>query len=364
MILIRKFYDEAAGEGGAGAGADGGNNGGDNGANGSGEGEGASAAAAVVAEAPLFTADELKEMGYETVEAAKEGLRGLYQKSKVVDPTEAEKKKAAEIEHADFLKYAAENDFVNDEFKQYDSLKGSADRDLVFNKFAAEFKEDNPEISAEDLEEETKLAFATEFKLNSENVKEKARGEAKLAKEAKDLRSGSETAYTTAQSAYNDHKEVLKKGEGYAKTFKEVVNAIPDKLEIFKTTLKKDDTDEGEELAIEVELTKDERVAIEKQYNTPKTLRAYLDAEKEGKLDVFKANLNKKIISFIKSNREESIYADIATKVKGVAMRYGSDVGAGQPFAVVKGGSSADASGAVKTAKQAAIDSTRKASNF
>lgn len=364
MILIRKFYDDGAGDGANGGGAGGAsdNNGasGAEGASGAGDNGGAQPQAA----APLFSAEELKDMGYETVEAAKEGLRTLHQKSKIVDPTEEEKTKQANIDRADFLKYAAENDLVNEDFNKYESLSTKTDRDLVFEKFAAEFDEDNPDLTDEEFQTQVKLAFESEYKLSSENEKEKARGESRLKKDAKDLRAPSETSYNSAKESFNIHRDTMKKGEGYSKTFKEIVASIPDKLEVFKTILKKDDTDEGEEISVDLELKPEEKVSVEKKFFTAKNLRAYIDAEKEGKLAEFKSSLSKKMISFIKENREGDIYASIADKVQKIAMRYGSDVGAGQPFEVVKGGGGAGASGLTKTARQEAIDSTRRTAAY
>lgn len=365
MILLRKFYDEAAGDGGSGGG------GGDAAAAQAAADAAAAQSAADAAkntntEAPLFTADEIKGMGFDSPEAAKAAFLDLHNKSKIVDPTAEELKKQANIDHANFLKYAAENDLLNDDFQKYESLKGTPDRDLVFNKFAAEFKEDNQDIPAEQLEAETKEAFENEFHLNSSNVKEKGRGESRLAKEAAEMRNPAVTAYTTAQENWKGHKEVMAKGEGFARTFKEVISAVPDKLEVFKATLKKDDKiaeDAGEEVVVELELTKDEKAAAEKKFNTVKTFQLYLDAEKNGKLDEFKANLNKKMISFIKQGRESDILTDVATKVKGIAMKFGSDVGAGQPFSVVKGGGE-DSGGVTKSAKEQAVDSTRKTGTF
>lgn len=361
MIFLRKFYDDGAGDGGGG---------GDDAAKAAADAAAAQAAADAAKNTstvePLFSAEELKEMGYDSVEAAKEGLKGLVAKSKIVDPTEEEKKKAEKIEHADFLKYAAENDLVNEDFEKYESLKDVPDRSLVFNKFAAEFKEDNPEIPAEELEAATKEAFENEFHLNSTNAKEKSRGEARLSKEAKEMRAPAESAYNTAKENFKGHKEVMSKGKDFAKTFIEVISSVPDKLEVFKTTLKKDDKnadDAGEEVVVELELTKEEKTAAEKKFNTVKTFQLYLDAEKSGKLDEFKANLNKKIISFIKQSRESDILSTVADKVKGIGMKFGSDVGAGQPFAVVKGGGG-EGGGVTKSAKEQVLDSTRKANNF
>lgn len=308
--------------------------------------------------APIFTPEELTQYGFKTVDEAKAAAVAAWTKQKESSVTEEEKQRLANIENAEMLKFAAEENLIDDNFKNYDSLKGKTDRDLVYNKFATEFKEDNPDIPADKLEEETKAAFEVEYKLASTNEKEKARGESRLSKEAKEMRTPAEAAYEKVKTGFQQRKEILQKGAEYAKTFKEVVGAVPDKLKVFETKIKKDDNDEGEDLAIEVELTKEEKAEVEKQFNTEKTLRAFLQAEKDGKLEDFKKNLSKKIIASIKSSREEKIYSDIVDKVKGIAIRYGSDTGAGQPFAIVKNIS--EAGGITKTAQQEILDSHNK----
>lgn len=322
MKLVRFFYDDGAAAGGGGA----------------------SPAATTTPDTPiisqsLFTPEELKAFGYDSPEVAKQAITEMLHKKKEDAIPEEQKRQEAEIENANFLKYAAENNLVNDDFKKYDSLRSQTDRDLVYNKFVAEFKEDNPDIESEEFDAQAKQAFENEYRLTSENEKAKTRGEARLQKEAKELRNPAETAYNSAKEGYTDFKSVTQKGKEYIQVFDSILKeGVPDK-QVINVKEKKSDTEDGDEIPIDIEISKEDREKVKTKFFTQKTFKAYLDADKEGKLPEFKQSLSKKINSFILSElKGEEVYTKIATTFSRSAIKKGSNIGAEQPFSVVKGG--------------------------
>jgi len=95
---------------------------------------------------PLFTESQLKDFGFDNAEQFKEHL----QRHKENQIPEDVRKRNAEVEKADFLKLSTEEGLMNvDEYSTYESLSKRPDRDLVFEKFAAEFKVSNPEATDE-----------------------------------------------------------------------------------------------------------------------------------------------------------------------------------------------------------------------
>jgi len=123
-----------------------------------------------------------------------------------------------------------EKELMKDEdFNTYESVKGKADRDLVFDGFAKEFKADHPEIEEDELEAKTKTAFEEQYHITSTDKTLKTRGEKLLAKDATELRSPIEKSYTTAKDKYENEKTLRAKYPEYDKFFKELIKeAIPD----------------------------------------------------------------------------------------------------------------------------------------
>ena len=221
--------------------------------------------------APLFTQDELKSFGFDTPDALKEHLR--QHKENAVP--EADKIKKANIEKANLIKYATEQNIANvDDFSSYESLSKKADADLVYEKFAAEQKEDNPELTDDEIKEN----FNSEYKLNSENAKEKERGQQKLAKEAKELRSPAAEKITKAQEAYKEYSSLSEKYPQFQKFIGEVIKKnTPDKLILSNVK-------EGEDqIPIEIEITAEQRKEISKMFDNGKIYRDYIDGLQKDK---------------------------------------------------------------------------------
>jgi len=268
---------------------------------------------------PLFTEEEIKGFGFESVDAMKEHLRQQKENSIPLE----EKKKQEDLDKANFIKYSTENGLMNpDEITQFESLKNKADRDLVFESFAKEEKEDDPDLSDDEIKEK----FENKYDLNSANEKTKARGESKISKEAKELRSPYSSKFENASKEYADAKKMAAKIPEYNKFMDGLVEELtPEKLVLFKAK-------EGEEeIAVDVDITKEERAAILKDFKNNKNFVTFLDKPEQAK-DL----LTKKITSFLKVKYFDTVNAKSLEIGKGIGTKQGSTVGANNPFHLTK----------------------------
>lgn len=326
MVLFpRFFYDDNAGETGANAGG--------------GESSNQNTSTEVVI--PEDIQRELAEL-----RAYKESII-----SREPDKTPEQVAKEAELEKVNFRKYAVEKDLMkDDDFSRFDSITKKAERDLVFEKFSDEQKEDNPDITDDELKE----AFEYEYKLNSDNEKIKARGMARLQKEAAEIKNPIESSYKNAKSQYDEDRVIEKQVAPYKKFIDDlIIENTPDKLTLYKTK------DGEDEISVEVELSKADREELAKTFVNAKTFRAYLDSN--GKLDDIKPTLAKKINGFLKQKYFETALSKSFETGHGRGVLKGSNVGANQPFAIVKGGGQSQEN--IKTGDQEVMESqinTRK----
>jgi hypothetical protein len=294
-------------------------------------GGGATETAPIVETKPvdsILTAEDLKEYGLENADQ----LRTILRQHKESNIPAADKEKEEQTRKADFISFAAKEGHMKvEEINSYESLKSKSDRDLRFEKYVDEWKEDNPEITDQDeVLSQAKADFENEFKLNSDSEKQKARGEARLKKEADELRNPYTSKYEKTQSAYQERKAL----EGKLPEFNKAVASLiekctPDKLPISKVK------DGEEEFPIEVELTKKERDELIQTFVTPKTYQAYVKNEKD--LSKFEGEVRKKIDGFLKVKYFETSLSKAYETGKGRGIVRGSNVGAEQPFSIIRG---------------------------
>lgn len=280
--------------------------------------------------ASIITDEELKSFNFNS----QEELRNFLRKHKEESVTPEEKKAKDDLEKANFLKYAAENKLLNvDEYGSYENLKAKADRDLVFENYLTSYKEEHPEITDEsELREAAEEDFNFEYKLGSSNEKTRQRAEAKLARDAKDLRTPIESKVIAAQEKYKTETgEYQSIKETYPKFEKFVDSAIakntPDKKVV--TQVKVGD----EDVNIEIELTQADRDAIAKTFKTPKTFQMF----RQGKPEEIQASLDKKIDGWIFQNKKDAIISKTVEMARGLGAKEGSNVGANNPFSLKQG---------------------------
>jgi hypothetical protein len=312
MKLTRFFYEDGAG----------GNAGGDAGAAGA-----AAAAAAASQPESVLTADQLKDYGIENAEQLQTILR---QHKESAIPAEEKQRKENERK-ADVMQFSVKNNIASlEDFTQADSLKNTPDRDLLFKKFDKEWREDNPDVTDPDeIAAGVKAAFEAEYRLNSPNEKAKARGEARMAKEAAEMRNPVISKVEQANTQYNERKAL----EGKVPEFETFVNKLIEKVTPEKVAISK--VKEGEaEVEIEVEFSKDDRKELAKLFRTPKTFAAFQSATDPKALE---DDLTKKMDGFLRLKYFDTAVSKSYEKGKGAGTAQGSTVGAGQPYGIVKG---------------------------
>jgi len=130
-------------------------------------------AGTIVADPPIdsiqIPLSELEALGFKTIDDLKAHF------NKPAEPTEEEKQRNQQIEKADFLNYGTKEGLITvDEYQAFETLKAKADRDLVFENFTQEFKEDNPDAEDYEVEEEQGLHWIFE-PLNELEISRKER---------------------------------------------------------------------------------------------------------------------------------------------------------------------------------------------
>lgn len=286
---------------------------------------------------PFFTAEELKELGVENETAAKDLLRQLKAKDREANLPDADKLKKQNLEKAEFLKYSAENDLYKvEDYNKLESIKSKSDKDLVYENWFPKWKEENPGVAPDQVESLAKEEFEEEYRLNSTNEKTKNRGIDKLKREASELRSPLEKSYNSAYERFSEDKKMLSKIPEFNKFMDELIKeATPDKVVLFKTK-------EGEEeIAIDVELTKEQKDELGKTFKNAKVFSSFATNE-EAKLGEWKAKIQKKIEGFIKINNFEAANKKSYDAGKGVGTKQGSNTGADNSFALQENGKRKD----------------------
>lgn len=274
---------------------------------------------------PLFTETELKEFGFDTPDQLKEHLR----QRKENNVPDDQKQKKANVDKANFIKYSAEKNLMTvDDLNQYESLQKKNDRDLVFEGYAKEQKELTPELS----DAEIKANFELDYKLVTDNDKLKAKAEAKIAKEAKELRSPFTSKYTTAKSEYERDMDIAAQIPVFNQFVDNLIQELtPDTLVLAKVK----DKDDATETEIPVTLTKADRDEIVKTFKGPKTF-ALFSENKDNPKEKVAPLLTKKIQSFLKVKYFDTVANNSYVAGRGIGLANGSNKGAENPFGLVK----------------------------
>lgn len=277
---------------------------------------------------PLFTESQLKDFGFDNAEQFQEHLQ-RHKENRVPDDV---KKKNADMEKAEFLQISTEEGLMNvDEYSAYETISKRTDRDLVFEKFATEYKVDNPEATDAIIQEE----FNAEYKLDSDKEKVKTRGESRLKKEAEELRSPLSSKHTAAKEYVDNFRVSKKELPAFHKFVDDLVQELmPDTVSLGKA---KDDTkDDEDEIDIPATITKEQREEIAKLFKSPKYFNAFMD-NKDKLKETLSPSLSKKINSIIKQNNFDSAITYAFKQGKDIGRKRGSNIGAEQLYSAVKG---------------------------
>ena len=274
----------------------------------------------------------LKKFNVETVEELEE----KFSKKEVKVLTEEEKKKEDEIYEAKLKLFAVEKGLgKSEDFDQLKTLKSKQDAELVFEDYLKDWKEDNPDVkededtTAADIEKLAKEDFEKEYKLNSTSEKVKAKGIARLAREAADKRSPLEDTYNDAKEQFDEATDLRDNFPKFVKGLEGIAKeVVPEKIEWFRGK------DGEEELPpIEIPLSDDDRKEIlekvAKRLERPENYKLF----KEGKLDTLKEGISEYADYLVSKKTREMGNNKIAEYFLGRGIEKGSKVGAENSFA-------------------------------
>ena len=290
----------------------------------------------------------LKEFNLESVEQLKEKLKPP-PKQKELSPEEKEKE--AKVYQANLLSFAAEKGIMNPEdYVKFENVKAKADHDLVYEGFASELKEDEPDLT----EEEIKEKFENRYPVNSDNPKIKARAEARLKKEAAEYRKPLESSFNKAKTEFDEDRDFRNTFPDYDKTIRGFITEnIPAKYEAYKAK------DGDEEIAVEVDLSEDEKKEITenvaKRIQTTDTFSQY----KKGEIEALKKLTQQVTAAFVREKKREEANAKIAATYLKRGFDKGS-VGAKAPFPLVGGIGNTGAGGGTSNAKERVLEDMKK----
>jgi len=196
----------------------------------------------------------LKEFDVESVDALRERLKP---KPEVVESSE-EKEKRENLYKVELQKYAVEKGWMKpEEFTKLDTLKAKDKQALVYEHWFPSWKAENPDVDPADIETRSKEDFESEYHLNSDNEKKKARGLAKIDKEASEILTPLESSFSKVKTNFDEDREIERNLPDYNKKLaKFIQDNIPEKVKVYEHKI-------GDEaVPVEIELTADERKAI------------------------------------------------------------------------------------------------------
>jgi hypothetical protein len=292
--------------------------------------------------------DLLKELDLESLDALRERLKP---KDPAKPESPEEKTKRESLYEASLQKHAVEKGAMKlEDFTTLQNLKSKDDKSLVFEKWLTEWKEENPNVDALEVDRLAKEEFESEYKLNSDNEKAKARGLSKIEREAKELRTPLEKAYAAVKENYDgvrdlevNFPEFNKKVTALSKEF------IPEKFTVFKVKDKVGDKEE--DVNIEVELTPADRVEIlnavgKSILNEGNYVNAAnYDLYKKGDFRALQALAKEKAEGLIAGKYRDAAAQKIATEFLSRGTKRGSTTGATNPFPLEGDGKKTDEKG-------------------
>lgn len=290
----------------------------------------------------------LKEFNLESVDVLRERL-----KTPKVDETPEEKEKRESIYQADLQKFAVENGEMKlDDFPKLEAIKNKADRDLVFENWLPSWKEENPDVDPAESDNLAKEAFEDETKLNSTNEKTKARAEAKIAKEAKELRNPLESSFNTVKSKFDTERELRATYPSFNKKIEDIVTEnIPAEFNVF--TGKDGDADVPIKISITDADKKEILSAVSKKCQSDKTYSLFKKNDFASISEIVKTETE----NYLWEKKREDGMKEIATKFLSIGTAKGSTVGAKSPFPVVQQNQGNGAQRTKQDAEQEVLDS-------
>lgn len=276
----------------------------------------------------------LEELGLESLDALKERL-----KPKDLDKVESpeEKEKRENLYLVEMQKYAVENGIMKpDEFVRLEALKAKDNQSLVYENWLTDWKVENPDVDPAEVEARAKADFDSEYHLDSKNEKTKARGLAKIEKEAKEMRSPLESSYTRVKTEFDEDRSIKGDLPAYNKELASAIQAnIPAKVKLFETK-------DGEDtVPVEIDLTDDQRKDIYAKVDKKLRNSSTFQLVKKGDLKQFQEIVKREAEAEIWSTQREAGLQKIAETFlkRGDEKGYKrGSVGPRNPFPLVDSG--------------------------
>lgn len=302
------------------------------------EGEGKNTAAEAGKDKDAVVEDKvanlIKELGAESLDDLKAKLAKADEKAL----TPEEKEKAKELYEAKLQEYAVANGKMKlEDFQQLNTLKSRQDADLLFEGHRKDFieenaktlKEEDDNLTDDDIEKLAKEDFEKQYKLNSKSETQKQKGIQRMAKDAAELRNPLQSSYNDVKEDFDNETDVRNNFPKFVETINSAIKEyVPEKVDYFVG--KDGDTD----IKIEVELDPKERNVItekvSKKFQNPDTYGLFKGgkkAELKTLVSEYTEYLTNKAISE-KGNQK------IAEMFLGIGTKKGSTAGAENSFAV------------------------------
>ena len=240
-----------------------------------------------------------------------------------------EKQKEQEIYEAELINYAVkEGKMKLEDFDKYKEVSKANDADLVFNEFKKEFKEDNPDIDDEDFEDEARREFENKTGLNSDNEKVKARAEARIKKQAEEIRNPLKMPYETTRKQFEEERDLKKTFPDFSKKIEGLSQEfIPSKYEFFKTK------DGDEDVLVDLDITdadkKEIADTVSKEMTNPEIYLLYKQGKLEEIRDIAKRKADNLVFEKSKAQGLQKIASVFETRGKAKA-----SIGAKNSFAL------------------------------
>lgn len=273
----------------------------------------------------------LKEFDVENVDALREKLKPKQDAPPPVLSPE-EKEKQDNLYQVDMQRYAVENGLMKpEEFQQLNNLKGKENRSLVYEQWLPSWKEENPDVPPAEADKEAQAAFEAEYGLSSSNEKTKARGEARINREAGSIRQPLETSYTKVKADFDEDRTVKADYPGFNKKVSDFIQEnIPAQVTIWEGK------DGEEQVPIVIDLTEDQRKDLYQ-----KVAQKMLNS---GTYQLFKKGDETQLKEIAKRQTEELLWqehrstglAKVAQTFLARGKKQGSTVGAKNPFPTVQ----------------------------
>lgn len=297
----------------------------------------------------------LKELGLSDVSELKTKL--TQNSAKVLSPEEKEKEQ--EKYNAGLQQYAVENNHMKlEDFSKLTALKQTPDRDIIFKEFARdvaeEVKLDNPEATPEQLAAVIAEEFEKEYPLNSANAKTKARAEAKIKREADQMRAPLEKSFAEVKEDFDEALSIKSAFPVFIERMEAIAGEVtPEKFQVLT------EKDGDEDVNIEIPLTAEQKKEISKAVLKELSDKPAFELFKNKDFAKIKELAQKKVNAMVREMNYEAGVKKVFEVAMGRGTKKGSTTGAKQPFVEGQDNAAGKDKAPAKTEKEKVLDSLK-----